>query len=372
MAQIYPTFQIINRAKVQPTEGERFLINYLVENLADDIEVYFQPFLQGDRPDIILLQKNVGVAIIEVKDWNLDKYKLDQNNQWHLKSNNQTLRSPYQQVYRYKDNMFNLHIAGLLEKKVRNNSFYVRIKPYVYFHHATIDILNTFYDTALQKLKQLETENNSIFQQNDNFEQYEKKRKYIQQKKRKLKRDLDYCSVGSDNLEKISLPGDDEQKLFDANIYKEFQRHLKPPTHALNEGKEITYTKDQIKYYVSSAVHEKIRGVAGSGKTTLLAKRAVNAHKRHDQRVLILTYNITLKSYIHDKISDVREKFGWGNFFIINYHEFFRLMANDVNKKIDHNNGFDYFDDLSFFEQSASDTQRYKTIIIDETQDYKP
>ncbi len=372
MAKVFPTFENIERLKVQPTKGEMFLLKYLEKNFSDDVEVYFQPFLQGDRPDIILLQKNVGLTIIEVKDWNLDKYKIDENNHWYLISNNQILRSPYQQVYKYKDNMFNLHISGLLEKKIQHKSFYGRIKPFVYFHYASKEDLNTLYNKAENKLKAIETENTELFKKSKNFDHYEKKRLYIKQKKKQLIRDLNYCAIGNDSLEKISLPQSDDSHLFDEKIYKEFQRHLNPPLHTLDEGKDIVYTKEQKKYYLSSPIHEKIRGVAGSGKTTLLAKRAVNAHKRHGQMVLILTFNLTLKSYIHDKISDVRENFGWRNFFIINYHEFFKLMANDIDKDINYNNGFNDYDDLSFFEQFASITQRFKTIIIDETQDYKP
>lgn len=41
---------------------------------------------------------------------------------------------------------------------------------------------------------------------------------------------------------------------------------------------------------------EKIKGVAGCGKTTIIANRAVNAFHRHDDIVLILTFNITLKT----------------------------------------------------------------------------
>jgi superfamily I DNA and RNA helicase len=82
----------------------------------------------------------------------------------------------------------------------------------------------------------------------------------------------------------------------------------------------------------SPVKQRKIKGVAGSGKTCILAKRAVNALKiisssvssspDNHPNILILTYNITLKNYIHDKISQVREDFSWGCFYIKNYHDF--------------------------------------------------
>lgn len=104
---------------------------------------------------------------------------------------------------------------------------------------------------------------------------------------------------------------------------------LQPIKHTIEEGIEIKYTKAQEKL-IQSKIHEKIRGIAGSGKTTILAKRAVNAYKRHNEEVLVLTYNITLKRYIHDKISDVREEFNWNNFHITNYHNFLQGIFNKV------------------------------------------
>ena len=149
MAKIFPTLENIKRLKVAPTDGEWFLLNYLIENLPDDVEIYFQPFLNGDMPDIILMKKGVGVSIIEVKDWHLPHYKIDSNNIWSLKKNDQVIKSPFHQVDNYKDNLFNLHISGLLEKKIRNNMFYGRIQTFVYFHKATKKAIYNFYQEAI-------------------------------------------------------------------------------------------------------------------------------------------------------------------------------------------------------------------------------
>jgi hypothetical protein len=115
LAQIFPSIENIERLKVSPTEGEMSLLHYLIDNMDDDVEIFFQPFLNGDRPDIILIKKNSGVAIIEVKDWELSAYQIDENNKWHVKKNNQKIKSPFQQAFGYKHNLFNLHINGLLE-----------------------------------------------------------------------------------------------------------------------------------------------------------------------------------------------------------------------------------------------------------------
>ena len=57
MAIFYPTIEKINQFKVQPTDGERTLLSFLERTLDDSFEVYFNPFLNGDRPDVLIMRK---------------------------------------------------------------------------------------------------------------------------------------------------------------------------------------------------------------------------------------------------------------------------------------------------------------------------
>jgi hypothetical protein len=66
MGILFPSLENVKKLKIQPTDSEWCLLNYFIENLPSNIEVYFQPFLNGDMPDIILMHKNLDVTIIEV------------------------------------------------------------------------------------------------------------------------------------------------------------------------------------------------------------------------------------------------------------------------------------------------------------------
>ena len=72
MAQVFPTIENIEALKVKPTPGEWFLLKYLANKMPHHVEIYFQPYFNGDMPDVILMSKGIGVAIIEVKDWDLN------------------------------------------------------------------------------------------------------------------------------------------------------------------------------------------------------------------------------------------------------------------------------------------------------------
>ncbi len=363
MAQVFPAIENIEALKVKPTPGEWFLLKYLANNMPHHVEIYFQPYFNGDMPDIILMGKGIGVAIIEVKDWDLNSYYLDNNADWHIKNNDAKMKKPpYKQVFSYKDNMFNLHINGLLEKKILNNKFYGRINAFVYFHGSSRNDIKRFFNKVIG-----DTENRISELNEGDITPHGKKLYFLYNFKKKLYKQRDYYSVTVDNINNIALPKKIEG-LFSNSIYQEFHRYLQPPFHTVEQGRHIQYTKKQKSLSISHPKQQKIKGVAGAGKTLILAKRAVDSHKRHHDRILILTFNITLTGYIHDMVSDVRESFDWKNFTIVNYHHFFNSMANNYELHI---KGLEDYKDEQFFDD-ADDASviKYKAIFIDEIQDY--
>lgn len=58
MAIFYPSLADIRNLKRQPEPGEGHILSVL-DKLHDSYEVYFQPFLNGDRPDIVVLKKKL-------------------------------------------------------------------------------------------------------------------------------------------------------------------------------------------------------------------------------------------------------------------------------------------------------------------------
>jgi hypothetical protein len=53
-------------------EGEWRVLEFFDAHLPVGWEIYVQPHLNGLRPDFVLLHPEVGIAVFEVKDWDLD------------------------------------------------------------------------------------------------------------------------------------------------------------------------------------------------------------------------------------------------------------------------------------------------------------
>jgi len=331
LAKFFPDFKDIKSLKQKPTIGEYHALKIL-KDLSDEYEVYYQPYINGYNPDIVVLRKNYGVLILEVKDWQLEHYKIDENNKWSLKKDNTPIKSPIAQVKSYKNDLYNLSIPSMLQKKIYDEKTYGLVQTAIYFHNATAHKI---------KEKNIKTDKWCPIYGSDNFT---------------LK-----------NISKYSLriyPN----KLFDDKLYKEFQRVLKPSLHTLEQAQEVVLSPKQKALAISRPKQQKIRGVAGSGKTVVLSKRAVNSHIRHGDKVLILTYNITLRNYIHDNLNRVREEFNWNNFHINHFHGFAMSEAINYNIEI---NGLDDFNNENIFEKVKNKINKYEAIFIDEIQDYQ-
>lgn len=361
MAILFPDLAKISELKVPPTEGELYLLNHLNEHLDDSFEVYFQPMLDGDRPDIVIMKKHAGILIIEVKDWNFDAYTINKNEDtgavtWRIAQSNTEILSPITQVRKYKTHIYQFHLEGAYQKAAtyqNGQNQYSFVTCCVYFHNANqneVSHLASLYKNKYLGLlskdglsKQLTT-----LLRNTNFDQY-----------------------SSEN----------PSFYFTDSYYEQLRRILMPSFHELNIGKKCHYTKKQYDLIKSESGNKKIKGASGSGKSTILAQRAVNSYKRtaglyeraHDE-ILILTYNITLINFLKDKINDVRDDFPRKNFYIDNFHNFIGKACNNLEIEspwIIENNVLTL--KLSFEDELIQLRERiipYSAIFIDEIQDF--
>lgn len=380
MAQFIPSLAKVQQFRVQPTSGEWHLLQFLERTLDDSYEVYFNPFLNGDRPDVVIMQRGGGVMIIEVKDWDLNLYTVDARRHWHLKNPKNEgeararLLSPVQQVYKYKENLFELHIPGLLELKIKDIRNFNFVSCAVYFHNA-----------------------NEQQVQNLIVDPFKGDRKYLNF----LKYNIDL--LGRDSLTEYNfkrilfnryLAKERPSILFSESIYQSFKQQLTPTRHLMSEGVGLIYSKDQEKLiYDTTSKSWRVKGVVGSGKTTVLAAKAIESCKRvlaegRIPRILILTYNVTLKNFIRDKLSKVRADFEWSYFTILNYHSFIGTMMNELGipfempqqgpdethiqymRRVSPYLNDRYYNNRSLFSDYSQSIEKYDAIFIDEIQDY--
>lgn len=397
MAILIPSWKQILSIPPKPTEGEKFALEQLEQALDDTYEIFFQPTLNGYRADIIVLKKNFGVFIFEIKDWNLENYEITPFNYWILKKNNARILSPFEQIKKYKKRLYDLTIQHLLTKNIMNKNCFGIVKLSVLFSCTTQRELH-------QKFKEAE------MKYSKNFDQI-----------LKYTNPLGYDRFNEFDLKELFRRNYffRNNSLFDDTLYLSFMRYLKPSLDLNDAYKPIILSKKQQVILNSNREKQKITGFAGSGKTTVLAKKVVHYLTSHppisrDPDILILHYNATIKNMIEQKIkiflrevsNDTSISELLKRIEIQTYHSFFAKfiefqfnyetwpneLKNILSEKSnglmpEHFDDWPYFDDWPhvlkncFFEYYYNNTinlknvQSYNTdylaILVDEIQDFK-
>lgn len=349
MANIYPEWEDIDRFHNKLTDGERHIAEYLHSNLSDEWEIYVQPFLNGSRPDFVLLSQEYGIIIIEVKDWSLQSYCLENNKLYikKMRGKNEIL-NPVDQADHYSRKLKKL-IPNLEAKVKKDNKL---IREIIYFYNETQFSVENFFP----KIKEWD---NIRLAGNDRLKELN---------------DFIYHAVNK------------EYNLMDLETLEHIRTWVQPPFHFKEQCRPIDFNNipngNEIKKHSEpNPGSHRIRGVAGSGKTLLVAYRAAKLAKEH--RVLIVSFNKTLWHYIHDKVAQAPFDFERKNIVYNHFHDFCNDVLNELNypKPYEKDNENYYFDNIVSFVNEALDIckrtgknideYKYDAIFIDEAQDFK-
>ena len=377
MACFFPTLeQIENDRMTPPTTGELNLLRLLDIGLDNEYHVYFQSHINTGHPDVVITHPRRGVMIIEVKDWDLSSYVFkpvknkitidkeeDKYGSLALRNGEAAgLLSPFEQVYEYKRSLYNLICLELRYALIQNKRAYNIVKNAVYFSQAT--------------KKDVET----LFLASGQLGETGQKKSYAKFTAWWSRDDNELIAQQIEEL----MP---ENELFTPDIYNEMEGIFSLSNEWMEQGEPIELDDNQKKFAEPHPGEKtRISGVAGSGKTLVVAQKAINCYQATDDTVLILTYNITVCNYIRDKIA--RNTRGMSNgersvaFEIIHFDALLTTLINVCGlKPIDMSLYRDEYNKIKWDEyqkaqmvllkNNASKIPRYKTVIIDEAQDYK-
>ena len=71
MRCVSPPVKDLTALRQPLTRGEKMVFDVFNQHLSPEWEIYIQPHFNGLRPDFVILNPDVGIAVFEVKDWDL-------------------------------------------------------------------------------------------------------------------------------------------------------------------------------------------------------------------------------------------------------------------------------------------------------------
>ncbi|MBN2908200.1 NERD domain-containing protein [Polycladomyces sp. WAk] len=359
------------------TAGERLLFQVLRHFLPDDYIVYYEPDIQGMRPDFVLIGPDLGMVVLEVKDYTKNALHRLNPDQWFVQtSNGLTVRkSPLKQAREYA-----FRIASLLERDKSliqlEGKYKHRLKfPYGYGvvmtrltrqdlnQHALADVLNP----------KLCLTRDDIDPQSESFSPKD----LLQKIKNMFVASFRHVPLSQKDIRTIRY------HLFpEVRISAEYKpvRPLPGSRYALvelDDVKVMDLQQENLAKQIGDK-HRLIRGVAGSGKTLILASRAkILAESHPDWHILVLCYNIALARFIDQMIQHkLRENIGElsadsmvtpppnrGRITVRHFHQWLmEVFGISKDEQIP--------DVLKRLEKGVEHFPQYDAVLIDEGQDF--
>lgn len=345
------------------TLGEKAVLKLFCETLAPEWEIYIQPHLNGLRPDFVLLHPHVGIAVYEVKDWNLDAldYFVKKNGRhhelWASKDGKDFRRerdNPVRKVERYREAIYNLYCPRLQAKKG-----IAAVTGGVIFPYTDVERLKKLFGCFLPNgVKEGKSEYFTLA----GIEDIENGR---------IGRILPAARYSSSKLMRPELAADLRGWL----VEPDFSREQREPLPM--DAKQLRLAESRTKNGL-----RRIKGPAGSGKSLVLAARAAKLADE-GKSVLVVTFNITLGRYLRDlTVRAIERRSSLSNVIFDHFHSWCKDVCWEVGWSGQYEEVWSSNTTQNALEtclpalaQSAAVEEgapRYDAILVDEGQDYRP
>lgn len=358
------------------TTGERLFFRTLKTFLPDDYIVYFEPDIQGRRPDFVIIGPDLGIVVLEVKDYTRNTLFQINHDEWHIvatSGDQAIIKSPMKQA---RDNMF--HVVDTLKKDkslIQLEGKYKFQLKFPYGHGVVFTRMSSkdFIKDSLYSVIEpnLCLTRDEIDPDKEGFSEEVLMEKILNMfvVPFRLKEPLSFDDINA--IRYYLFP--------EVRISAEFKSHVPYQDQLLLSLHDIK-TMDLHQENLAKQIGDKnrlIRGVAGSGKTIILASRAKMLSKQNpDWKILILCYNISLSNaiqqMIHHMLNEPEDLFDFDpnakavknpNIIVRNFHSW---LKNDL--KIREQQLPDIIEKL---ESKEAILPTYDAVLIDEGQDFE-
>jgi hypothetical protein len=368
---ISPPLNQLDKLRQPLTPGEWIVFNFFNDNLRPEWEIYIQPHLNGLRPDFVLLNPNVGVAVFEVKDWNLNamdyqvKTRPGKSPELYGRKDGKTFSmqkdNPVNKIARYKDELFKLYCPRLDQRFGQ-----AVITAGIIFPFAFTENVLSLFDPCL------------------NYKKHEQMLKYPNY----------WPIVGGDLIQAGVIENvfpEHFRKFSDhmsEALAQDVRRWLVEPDFSSIQREPLELDSNQLSLVRTRTTsgYRRIKGPAGSGKSLIIAARAAELIGQ-GKEVLVISYNITLLHYLQDiavrwpiSSGKTRSDVTW-----LNFHAWCKRVCEEADYKEEYDALWSVYqvDQVLNYklpelvsrvinQDSRGIISRYDAILVDEGQDFLP
>lgn len=330
------------------TAGEKRLFKILKNNLPSDYTVWYDLRVNGRYPDFIILGPDLGLVVLEVKDWSLSSIESADTVSYTL-STLGVKTNPLKQARTY---MFNMVDELKKDKKLLQSKDEYRSN--LCFNFGCGVVFTKINRKTFEASPFSNTIDEKCIMFSDDLKELEENPDKV--KLQAVLRDMipvkfEFCRMSEQIMDRVR-----------GNLFKE----VKLSTDSEAVFKVMNLNQEGHAKGLGYG-HRVIRGVAGSGKTIILICRAKYLAEIHkDWNILVLCYNKTLANFLRTSIAQDSMK----NVEVIHFHGWINKIFSSLKLK----NGLFRDKEISENISRISDSMlnsisKYDAILIDEGQD---
>ena len=351
MAEMIP-----DRLPSGASAGERKVFAVL-QQLPDDVIVYYEPVLAERYPDFIVILPSIGLLVIEVKGWYPNAIERADNAEVIItaRGRREVCKHPVRQARDYKFQLMDVarrhpETGTLLERSGPHEGKFV-------FPFGHIAILNNCTREQLDERGLSEVFPAGRVFARDEFEAVAASADA-----------LDGLMTGFDPWWPFEPLSGRRIAVLRAIIHPEIV--LSPPaaataaeTGAEAQPLKVLDVRQERNAHLVGEGHRIVYGIAGSGKTVILVARARLVAEDPARRILILCYNRMLATHFQGLFTATR------NVTCLNFHQW-AVQKNGI--AFDRSEDEDAFGArlLKRLDRGAGEAHRYDAVFIDEAQDF--
>lgn len=342
-------------------EGELRVLEFFDMYLPEKWEIYIQPHMNGLKPDFVLLNPDIGIAVFEVKNWNLSSMERwvearpekppillgkKDGRRFSLQKDN-----PVEKVYRYKQEICELYCPRLERK-----SGLAVITAGIIFPSTDDDqVINLLQPCRSYRKMDIWNNYNPISGRN--------------------------ALEKGDLFQVFPEAARSHSIVMNPDLAADLRLWLVEPDAPKTQRTPLELDNNQLQLANSrtSSGYRRISGPAGSGKSVVLAARAAQL-VAEGKDVLVVAFNITLLNFLADSAvrnnPSARKNVTW-----LNFHHWCKRICESTDHEREYSqlwqDGEKFPDNklcalVGRIIGDDSDIDRYDAVIVDEGQDFRP
>lgn len=361
--------------------GERLLFRTLKDHLPSDYLVYFEPEIQGSRPDFVIIGPDLGLVVLEVKDYTKSALFEVGREEWLLYGSGgqmETVLNPYQQareslrhvVEQLKKDGNLIQPEGKIQGQLKFpqgfGTVFTRMKQKDFIEYSLYDAIAQPFVLCRDEIDPEDegfSADSLIEKIHGMFTVWSRSRYILSQE--------DIKSIRQHLIPEVRISAE----------FRQPAKHQEQLVLSFHNMKALDIHQENMAKQLGDR-HRLIRGVAGSGKTLVLASRAkLLANHYPDWKILVLCSSIALSQSLQQMIDRMMEEpedlLDWirleeqkdgkprqQNVEVYNFHEWLNKALNARDNDIPSL--------IGKLQKKEAILPMYEAILIDEGQDFQP